>query len=80
MAVIGTDRGGDAAAGRGAAGRDDPSRAGCLRHLGALAAAVRCAPKGKTRFVRLIFPGSPVDLRYTFTLAGGKIDRLEIVP
>ena len=26
------------------------------------------------------FPGSPVDLRYTFTLAGEKIARLEIVP
>lgn len=24
------------------------------------------------------FPGSPVDLRYVFTLAGGKIERLEI--
>jgi len=26
------------------------------------------------------FPGSPVDLRYTFMLAGDKIARLEIVP
>jgi uncharacterized protein (TIGR02246 family) len=26
------------------------------------------------------FPGSPVDLRYTFTLAGEKIARLEIRP
>ena len=26
------------------------------------------------------FPGSPVDLRYTFTLAGAKIARLEIRP
>ena len=26
------------------------------------------------------FPGSPVDLRYGFTLADGKIARLEIVP
>jgi len=26
------------------------------------------------------FPGSPADLRYTFTLAGEKIARLEIVP
>ena len=24
------------------------------------------------------FPGSPVDLRYAFTLSGGKIERLEI--
>lgn len=26
------------------------------------------------------FPGSPVDLRYAFTLDGGKIARLEIAP
>jgi ketosteroid isomerase-like protein len=26
------------------------------------------------------FPGSPVDLRYRFTLEGGKIARLEIAP
>lgn len=26
------------------------------------------------------FPGSPVDLRYAFTLSGDKIARLEIVP
>jgi hypothetical protein len=26
------------------------------------------------------FPGSPVELRYTFTLAGDKIARLEIRP
>ena len=30
--------------------------------------------------VRGDFPGSPVDLHYAFTLAGGKIARLEIVP
>lgn len=24
------------------------------------------------------FPGSPIDLRYVFTLTGGKIERLEI--
>ena len=26
------------------------------------------------------FPGSPIDLRYTFTLVGGAIARLEIAP
>jgi hypothetical protein len=26
------------------------------------------------------FPGSPVDLRFFFTLEGGKIDSLEIIP
>jgi hypothetical protein len=26
------------------------------------------------------FPGSPIDLRYVFTVEGGKIAALEIVP
>jgi hypothetical protein len=42
------------------------------------AAVVRDEGQSLTGRVSGDFPGSPIDLRYVFTLTGGRIERLEI--